>query len=240
MLLFSAMTTSSPAARCPSDVPEAFPVPQPRTDCGCALLVILFFGWFVVLALGNLVNGEGLIASILYLLLIGGCLWQAWQEHGVCGLLIHFLGVFSWSHFVWRTDSVAGVQDLHFGYKLLGHRLHYLEISAGHVESVYWSPGQGTALAGRDMNDWSVIMWYDDIHGCRKVNRSFKPGLEIYILGPTRHREATEAFGLAFIEFLRAAGATLIETREKDRLVYARPGLGQSLQVPSVGDRPAD
>jgi hypothetical protein len=261
---FDGIMTMSEQAQptpCPSIIPEAFPLPRPSTDCGCAVLIILFFGYFMFLALQNLANGEGLIASVIYLLLIGGFLWQAWQEHGARGMLIHFLGVFVWNHFVWRTDPGAGtrppsnpsslasaqdrlstvpdrysgsvpgpmtagtVQDLHFGYELWGRRLHYLEISAGHVESVYWGPGQGTAMAGRDMNDWSVVMWYDDIPGCRKVNPSFKPGLEIYIVGPTRHREATEILGLAFIEFLHAAGATLIETREKDRLLYARgPG----------------
>jgi hypothetical protein len=57
-------------------------VPQHRTDYGCAVLVIFFLGSFVVLALGNLVNGEGLIASCSICFCIGGCLWQAWFKYG--------------------------------------------------------------------------------------------------------------------------------------------------------------
>jgi hypothetical protein len=69
-------------------------------------------------------------------------------------------------------------------------------------------------MAGRDMNDWTVFIWFDHHDPARsekKKRRKYrKPDQKIYCVGPSTRKERTEALGLALVAFLRDAGADLV------------------------------
>ncbi len=118
------------------------------------------------------------------------------------------------------------------GYRLLGRKFNYLVINAQSIESVDWSTGQATAMAGHDMNDWHVAMWFDADEKSRKRAGIHKPDKGIYIVGPSDRKEKTEALGLAFIAFLREAGASLTERDEDGKAVFRRPDPEDQTQEP--------
>jgi hypothetical protein len=67
------------------------------------------------------------------------------------------------------------------------------------------------------MNDWHVTLWFDHNDAAESLRRKAlpKPDQEVYVVGPRRRKKITEAFGLSFVEFLRAAGVILVPG-EKD------------------------
>jgi len=62
------------------------------------------------------------------------------------------------------------------------------------------------------MNDWSVVLWFD--HGdpvkSQRNQRFRKPDQDVHIVGPSRRKDLTTAFGHSVLEFLRQAGADLV------------------------------
>jgi hypothetical protein len=65
-------------------------------------------------------------------------------------------------------------------------------------------------MAGRDMSDWHVFIWYKDDTG----RKSRKPGQWVHVIGPSRSKGETESFGLAFVELLQKAGIILQRDNE--------------------------
>jgi len=64
------------------------------------------------------------------------------------------------------------------------------------------------------MNDWHVCLWYDHqkpAEAKKRMKWSKKPEQDVYIVGPSRRRDDTAAFGHQFVTFLRNAGVTLTQ-----------------------------
>lgn len=180
--------------------PPRLDLPSDGSGCG-GLFAAAFVGLFVALAVYNLVTPGGApfdvcgtIASVLWLALVAFCLTLAVWQVGVWGSVVAVLGGFSLRHFAdaRREDDRVVIG---FGHQLFGRRWYYLRLAPDDVTSVGMSSGQATAFAGRDMGDWSVVLWY-------------APD-EVYIVGPARPREETAELLAAVVAFLRAAGVNL-------------------------------
>ena len=107
-----------------------------------------------------------------------------------------------------------------FGVQVFGRRLIQKEVPLKAIESVEWSTGQATSMAGRDMNDWQVCLWFyhSDPEKRERQKHFRKPDQEIYIIGPSGPKDRTAALGTAFVNFLLASGAELVPATESSFL----------------------
>jgi hypothetical protein len=118
-----------------------------------------------------------------------------------------------------RATASGNPPSIQFGFQLLGRTLIERTIPTADIETVEWSSGQATSLAGRDMDDWSIVLWYDH-HNPEKPGEHLwrqKPRQDLEIVGPSRAKSVTQEFGLQFVKFLRASGANLLDTDNPDR-----------------------
>lgn len=202
------------------------PIPKPRGEIVAAVIMAAFVLFFVVLAIINILNGVAFIASILWLALIGFIIYAGSQTEGLGGFLIDLMGAFAFKHFVERIAEDEGCERVRFGFRLLGHRFYDRGISVGKIESVEWHTGQGSHMAGRDMNDWHVGVWFDhgdaDRSRDKQESRLLKPEQDVYCVGPSSKKAVTAAFGLELVAFLRQAGVDLVPG--KDDSTYVRRG----------------
>lgn len=201
--------------------------PSPGGCCG-ALGALAFVGGFVALAVGNLADYRhtpliGIVASVLWLALVTFVLVVGvWAAGGIIPSAVACLGLLSRRDFadVSRDDKRVVIG---FGYELFGRRFYYLRIDREQVTSVVMNTGQASAFAGRDMNDWSVVLWYR-VPGRVPPFPHFRDDEEVYIVGPARARERTAELFQAFVAFLRAAGVVLHPTdRDTEFRVGAAP-----------------
>jgi hypothetical protein len=182
--------------------------------CGVVFAIVFvggFVGGFVALAVDNLIHYRtapllGLVPSVLWLALVAFVVVMTLVEIGVWGSLVACLGEFSRRHFA-EAIRDGGRNVIGFGFVLLGRKFYYLRIQRGQVVSVVMNTGQATAMAGRDMNDWSVVVWYREPRGTPRFG--FRAGEDVYIVGPAGAKQQTAQFFAGFVEFLRAAGVEL-------------------------------
>jgi hypothetical protein len=192
-------------------------LPAPGGGCGVDALAC-FLSFFTGLAVYHLTTIShppalgvvGVVAAVLWLGLMAFGFGSTFYVFGPCGSAVACLGEFSKRHFVEAVrDGERAVVG--FGFELLGRTFYYLRIEHRQLVSVVMNTGQATALAGRDMNDWSVVLWYHYPH--RHLRRrplpNFRGGEEVYIVGPCGPKQQTAQFFGAFVAFLRAAGVEL-------------------------------
>jgi hypothetical protein len=198
-------------------------IPMTRGAVIGAVLLAGFILFFVVVAVHNLFNGVALISSILWLLLVGGVIADMYRKNGIRRFLIDFLGAYCRRQFVRAVPRPSGPAEIQFGYKLFGWWFVYFAVSVDKIESVAWHAGQATSFAGRDMNDWSVGLWYD--HGeplkSQRMQQWPHADQDLYGVGPSGEKELTAAFGKSIVSFLRQAGAVL--QQGKDENTFVRP-----------------
>ena len=153
-----------------------------------------------------------LVVSAIWLLFIFYSIRQSCRDQGgVRQFFINCLGTFAMHQFVEITMQDSSRKVLRFGYQLFAKRFYYLkDVQCDRIKTVNWSLGQATSLAGRDMNDWSVVLWFENdsesplaweppnkaLHGISHAVR---------IVGPSRKKYKTEELGNKFIKFLRDA-----------------------------------
>jgi hypothetical protein len=217
------------------------PIPKSRADVIFRFLLIAVVVSFTLLAVVNLCGGVGLIASFIWLTLVTSTIWSASRrEGGLRKFLISQIGDVFGRHFV-EWDSIdAQRSDIHFGFELFGHRFLQKSILLDKIQSVEWSTGQATSMAGRDMNDWTVWVWFDRDDPVRaEAQRKcrLKPDQDLYGVGPADGKERTEALGLSFISFLRSAGLDLIQSATTTcfvRRTGEEKGTSQDVAVPGL------
>jgi hypothetical protein len=177
-----------------------------------AITTIVVF--FAFLGIVNLCNRTALISSSLWLVLVTMIVWSGSKgDGGFRKYLTNRLGDLVGRRFVVSTSKEAQPREIHFGYELLGHRVIQQRIEIDTIESIVWKTGQATDMAGRDMNDWHVCLWFDhnDPDKSEKKRKLRKPDQDIYIVGPSTRKDRAEALGLSFVAFLRDAGAKLTQ-----------------------------
>ena len=191
----------------------------PRVGAFAATLAYLLIATFVLLAAGNLiflpeVSIVSALASVFWLLLVGGIvITNVLEEGGVRQFVINRMGIFAAQQFI-RAEPNEKEFGISIGYVLLGRSFSYLRLPVTAITSVQWSTGQATALAGRDMQDWSVAIWYNHHQGPRRKPFPGVRNEEVYLIGPTGEKEQVEAFGLQLVAFLTRLGVEFGKGRD--------------------------
>jgi hypothetical protein len=186
-------------------------IPKPWQHIAFAWGVTAFVLFFVLVAIGDLLIGVAWIPSLLWLGFVCFQIYGIYKDEGLRGTIVGFLSCFSGSHFADTTNDEAWEKEVRFGFRLLGHRFCCQKIAIQRIETVEWSPGQATGMTGRDVDDWSVKVWFDHGDRDRSERRKYarKPDQDIYIVGPSRSKGLTFAFGRELLSFLIHAGAVL-------------------------------
>jgi len=209
--------------------------PEPSTELRLPCpdgIILATLGYLIVLtclvvAVFNLVRVTtvptvSLIASLLWVGLVFRVVTSNIREEGGIGqYAINRLGLYSRRHFIRATLYGLQADTIYVGYSLFGRDRAYLTVRAKAISSLGWSPGQATAMSGRDMNDWDVALWYHHPDG---PQRKPYPGVrdeEVFILGPSGSRARVEALGRQVVEFLVSVGVEL--TPGKDECEFNTP-----------------
>ena len=117
-------------------------------------------------------------------------------------------------HFV-ETASLHGDDMVRFRFTLLGINFNQLEIRRAKLASVVWSSGQATSMAGHDMNDWSVAVWYN-LKGSKRWASASSYGEEArHGVGPVGPKHEVAALGASLVDFFRSAGIELHPTKHE-------------------------
>lgn len=204
------------------------PVPKSRLAVFGAAIATAFVLFFTSLALHNLWDWTAILPSTLWLLLVSAVVVDLIRSKGIKQFVVETLNVFSFREFVWTIPRVNGQNEIQFGYQLFGRRFVHLRIAAEKIEHVEWSTGQASHQVGRDMNDWSVAVWYDHGDPARSEgNKGWRfADQEIHIVGPPRSKKEVVAFGQSFLNFLRQSGANLVQGENDCKFVRQPDPIG--------------
>jgi hypothetical protein len=204
-------------------MPLDMTIPKSRGDTITLHVFTAIAVLFALLAIVNLlILHVAMIASCIWLAFIVLMVWTGSQrEDSFRVWLIGLLGDLAGSQFVDRSPEAVPRQRIYFCYRLLGYRIIQRTISVDTIESVEWSAGQATGIAGHDMNDWQVFLWYDhnDPAESRKRAKWHKPDQKIMSVGPGRSKGVTDGFGSSFVAFLQEAGARLVQDETPNHFV---------------------
>jgi hypothetical protein len=190
-------------------------IPKSRSEVVVQFVISVIVVFFALLAVVNLCSGVALIASFIWLAFVATIIWSSSRRQGgIRPFLISLMGDLVGRRFAEWNPAEAQPKWIRFGFQLLSHRFVQKSIRIDRIESVEWHTGQATDMAGRDMNDWHIWVWFsqDDLartEARRKWHR--KPDQDLYGVGPADRKERTEALGLSFVSFLRSAGADLVQ-----------------------------
>jgi len=197
-------------------------IPKPLGEVVGAYVITSFIVFFVAVAVSNLFHRIAIIPSLLWLILVAAVNIGSLREIGGRRNLVDLLGSFSRKHFAEIVETGVNTRDICFGFKSLGRRLFYESVNVSKIESLEWRTGQATGMAGRDMNDWHVILWFnhDDPAKSEKQKKWHrKPDQDLYIVGPFRSKKATASFGRDFLSFLEKAGVALVQGEDDSTFI---------------------
>ncbi len=196
-------------------------IPKSRSGTVLYWIMTSIVVFFVLLSVANLICGVSMVASGLWIVFVTFMVRSSVREaHGVHRYLTNLLGGLAGRQFVESAPEAEPAKEVRFGFLLFGHRFIRETVALDRIESVEWSTGQATSMAGHDMNDWSICLWYvldEATSKSRPPNRTKNRWL--VIVGPARRKQETEALGLSFVTFLRNVGVALIEGENEARFV---------------------
>ncbi|MBN2589399.1 MAG: hypothetical protein JXA96_06030 [Sedimentisphaerales bacterium] len=198
-------------------------IPKSRTEVTFQFLITLIVVVFVAIAILDIILGVALVVSVVWLVLITMLIWSKNRQQGnLYRFLMNYLGNMFGRHFAEMPAQNSSHNEVHFGYELFGRRFLKQIIRIDRIESVEWYTGQATDMAGRDMNDWNVCLWYnhnDPVKSEKNSKWHRKPDQDVYIVGPSVNKEKVEALGTLLIAFLRDAGISLVQSEESNCFV---------------------
>ena len=189
-------------------------IPKSPRDVIFQSVITAIIVFFAGLAVVNIFSRVAIIPSLIWLTFITMILWTPVKKAGSFRrFLADCLGELIGRHFVEVVSGGTSTKEIRFGYELFGRRFIKKSIGIDKIESIYWSTGQASGMAGRDMNDWQICLWFDHCDPAKSEKKSkwHKPDQDIYTVGSARRKKITEAFGLSFVTFLRTAGAQLVQ-----------------------------
>ena len=199
-------------------------IPKSRSETAWEAFFTFIVVFFSLLAVLNLLNRVGIIPSLIWLFFVTTVVWNGSREaRGLRRYLAGRVSMFAGRRFVLYPSDQVDSPRIRFGYELFGRRVFERDVEIDRIESVQWTTGQATSMAGHDMNDWNVVLWFDHCDPEKSKNRHMlaKPDQDLHIVGPSTRKQETSDFGLKFVAFLREAGARL--TRGEADNVYVRP-----------------
>lgn len=197
-------------------MPRSFREHMGHVVGSCLLaLIVIFFSALAVSHLRNFANTSAfvLVAATVWLLLVFLGVGTGLVETGGIGAFVTaILGAFSRNQFVDVVAQASGRRILRHGFRLLGLPLYYRKVSLDRITLLKWSPGQATSLAGRDMNDWDVTIWYKP-EPPEKVRYpvGYRPEENLFIVASCGAKSSTAAFGRDLVDFLVVAGLPMMQ-----------------------------
>lgn len=191
-------------------------IPKPRGEivyhAVMTMIVIVFF----VLAVLNIVNRVALIPSCLWIAIVVMIVWIGIMNAGnLRAFLVNRLGDLVSQHFATVLQSDTESRVVLFGFKVLGWHFVMKSIFIDRIRTVYWGPGQASAMSGNDADDWSLWVGFEHRDPKQREKRRewcLNPDLELYGVGASTPRVEAEKLGLALIALLRSAGAVIAPT----------------------------
>ena len=180
-----------------------------------------FLGFFVAVAISNLVDYEfvplyAIILSVLWLLMVAsGITVSILDDRGLRLFIMNRLADLSAHQFVEIIPQHGDDLTVRFGFTLFGRDFNHLQIRRAKLASVVWRSGQATSLAGHDMDDWDVNVWYDCKGSKRWISDSEHREEAVHGVGPAGPKHEAAALGAALVDFFRSAGIPLHPTKNE-------------------------
>jgi hypothetical protein len=179
---------------------------------GSAILVFIVIIW-LILAARNLIYREAVISSALWIILVTVTVVSRVRVHGVRRYCRSVLSGFARNQLL-RVERNHESRTLAVGFRLLGRDFIEYRIPAEDLASLSWSSGQASDMAGRDVDDWTVFLWYrhhDPQREERELQSHYKrPGFAILAIGPAGAKYVTESLGLHVATFLIVSGCPVV------------------------------
>ena len=176
---------------------------------------------FVAVAISNLVDYEfvplyAIVLSVLWLLIVAiGLSVSIREDRGLRLFIINRLAGLSAHQFVEILPRQGDDLVVRFGFTLLGGDFNQLQIRRAKLASVEWCSGQATSLAGHDMNDWEVHLWYGCKGSKRWTSSSGYREEALHVVGPHGPKQEAGALGESLVDFFRSAGIDLHPTKNE-------------------------
>lgn len=188
------------------------PIPKSWGEVTFHLVMTTIIVFFAFLALVNLCLCVAVIPSLIWLAFVTMCVRSsAKRAGGLRSFIINQMGDMFGRKFVERDASDPEHECIRFGFRLFGHPFIQKRVPLQKIESVAWHTGQASGMAGRDVGDWKVWMYFD--RGDQKSDHVF------YGIGPAVRKERTETLGRAFVSFLQQAGVNLVQEEKTNCFV---------------------
>ncbi len=195
-----------------------------------------FIAFITIDTIAVIATAVAVLELLFQVAIITPCIWLAfiaWRiwcnckfEGGLRRWLVTFLGVIAHKQLVEAIPQATGSVEIRFGYRLLGRPLLYFKVPLDRIETVKWSHGQARS-------SWNVCIWFDHPEKGPPNKNCVRPeDMGVYCVGPSRGKEKTEALGLAFVDFLSRAGATMVRGKDDCTFVRATPGTTQDEERP--------
>jgi hypothetical protein len=200
---------------------EFMQIPRNSGEGPVLAVFYLFALTIVVLALTNLIFWRStsvlnLIASALWPTILILSHWQMYRDEGSLGnYLVNRLEPFASEHFTELQFQQKGSPLLCFGYRFAGRARYLLKVRIKGVTQLNWSAGQASALRGEDMDDWSVVLWFQKEH----VVHNTAPHYGLRIIGPCGQLATAKALGGQFLGFLSQSGLKFEPAEQQNSFV---------------------
>lgn len=202
-------------------------VPKWSSEVVFSFLVFSIFLLGTVVAISNLLFQVEWMASCIWLALITLIVYGGLKDEK-SGLEV--LGFFARKQFVESILQENGSIEIGYGFQLFGYRFFYNKVPLDKIDTVKWSPGQAPRF-------WSVCVWYypdDPAKSLQRQKWSPKPDQDVFCVGPSRLKNDTATFGLAFVDFLRRAGANLVPGADDCTFVQERSSSKKNETQPAI------
>ncbi len=197
-------------------------VPKTLSAITWEFALTAFVGFFVALAVVDLFVGIAIIPAVLWLAFVVAAVGASCRrDGGLRRYLVNRMGEMVGRKFVEYSSNNVPAPEIRLGVQFRGHRLIQEHVPIDKIESVEWVPGQATWMAGRDMKDWHVCLWFDHCDPIKSSRRTClrKPDQDLFVVGPSTHKEKTAAFGLELVGFLREVGVELVPSDDDNCFV---------------------
>jgi hypothetical protein len=204
-------------------------------------VLVLFVGGASWLAIHNLWTDRSLVSvvpSSLWLMVVAVFVFAGISgAQGVRRAAVCILGVFSLDHFVDINGDEAPDQLFGHGFRCFGRPFYFDKVPLSRVTLVEWSMGQASSHAGRDMDDWSVSVWYKPTPPHRpRYPFGRRPEEDLFILGLWGPKARIAAFGKCVANLMIAAGLPLVQSEDDCSFVSCDSRDEEPSNKPDAGD----
>jgi len=189
----------------------------------------VFLLFWVGFALVDLVRGEAIVPSLLWLaLVVYGLLDAVRSEGGWLRVGIKTFGILFGKEFAEIGPTEGAPSELRFGFVIFKQRHVWRKFPLARVEKVDWMLGQASAMSGRDRNDWLLWLRLKKEGPLEASGRGHSVWL--HLLGSDLKKADAERDALSFVQFLQDAGVPMVKGSTETEFVRSEkePGLSDT------------